>query len=849
MGIRVHELAKELKISTMALKTHLKHLNVVVKSHMALLDDDVANKVRKIFQIESDNIKRIEQDRRRYHDIKKKQKIQEKEAEKKKKEELEAQKKLEQAKKKTPVFVEKEISQKKDAEEAQAPKEKTVKPKAEKTVMGPARKKRAAAEPKTKPVKRTPRAKPVAKEKELPDIPVIPADKVLDKKKVVKPKKSEKQIPEDKSKHIQAKLKHGKKGRGKAKAPEPTELEEAEISRSIKQTLAKKKRKKKYKKEGKTAPDDTQGSQELVISEYTSVSELAKMMDIQPSEIITKFFMMGKIVTINLRLDKDSLEMICDEFDFNVSFAEEYGTDILVEATEKHRDAEEISRPPIVTIMGHVDHGKTSILDYVRSTNVIAGEAGGITQHIGAYQVDYKDQKITFIDTPGHEAFTAMRARGAHLTDIAVIVVAANDSVKPQTVEAIDHAKASGVEIVIAINKIDLKTANVDKTINDLSKKNVFLEDYGGHTLWTTCSALSGEGIDDLLEAILLTAEIKELKAKYDVPGSGVVIESEKDSRMGSLVTILLKEGTLRKGDTVVCGATYGKIRKMEDERGKELKEIGPADVALIFGLNDVPKAGDLLNKVSNEKVARQISGERKQVRQDREKYIGRTNLDNLYEKIKLKDMTDLKLIIKADTDGSLEAFCDSLQKLSSEEVLVNIIHKGVGSIVEADVNLAAVSNAIIIGFQVRIDNNAKKLAEEMNIEIRTYNVIYDGINDIELALEGLTEPEYEETFIGSAHVKELFRIKGAGTIAGCAVDKGIIRSDSIVRLYRNNGLIHEGKISSLKHFANDVDEVRAGFECGIGIHNYNDIKVDDVIEAYQNVEVKKKPSESKSKG
>lgn len=865
MGIRVHELAKELKISTTALKTHLKHINVEAKSPFTQLDDDVVNKIRKLFQAETENIKRLEEDRRRYHDIKKKQKLEEQEAEKKRKEEIAAQKKLDEAKKKAPVFVEKPISKQKESEEtaevsvakelkeekpvekgiAKTKKpEKTIKPKPvkvkEETTAAEKEAKKPKEEPKTRVTKKVVKTKatPLPAEKKPPEIPPQ-IDEATDKKQSVKAKKTEKKALDEKSKHLQAKLKHGKKGKGKAKA-EPTELEEAEISRSIKQTLAKQKKRKKYRKDEKdTEADQTQG-QDLVISEYTSVNELAKIMDVQPSEIITKFFMMGKIVTINQRLDKESLEMICDEFDFKVTFEEEYGTDIIVETSKKHQDAEELPRPPIVTIMGHVDHGKTSILDYIRSTNVIAGEAGGITQHIGAYQVDQNGHKITFIDTPGHEAFTAMRARGAHLTDIAVIVVAANDGVKPQTVEAIDHAKASGVELVIAINKIDLKTANIDKVISELSKQNVFLEGYGGHTLWATCSALTGEGIDSLLEAILLASEMKELKAKIDVPGNGIVIEAEKDSRIGSLVTVLLKEGKIKKGDTVVCGATYGKIRKMENERGKELKEISPSDVALIYGLNNVPKAGDMINKVSNEKIARQISLERKQIRHEREKYIGRTNLDNLYDKIKLKEMNDLKLIVKADTDGSLEAFCDSLLKLSNNEVLVNIIHKGVGSIVEADINLAAASNAVILGFQVRTETKAKKLSEDMDIEIRTYQIIYDGINDIEQALIGLTKPEFEDKFTGSAFVKEIFRIKGVGNIAGCAVDKGFIQKESIVRLYRNNGLIHEGKISSLKHFAQDVPEIMAGSECGIGIHNYNDLKEGDVIEAYVKEEVKR---------
>ncbi len=849
MGIRVHELAKELKISTTALKTHLKHLNIEAKSPFTLLEDDVVEKIRGIFKSERDNIKRIEADRRRIHDLKKKQKQEEQEAEERRKEELEAKRKLEESKKKAPVFVEKPISKQKDTEETPVKEDKKTKAKTaaeQETREKPKKDDARTREIKARIEKSKAKTKPVVTEKKPPEIPVPVVEEVGTKQLAKVIKKTEKKELEEKSKHLQAKLKFSKKGKGKTK-PEPTELEEAEISRSIKQTLAKHK-KKKYKKDDKKNQEEIPDTNELVVSEYTSVNELAKMMDISPTEIIANFFNMGKIVTINQRLDKESLEMICDEFEFNVSFAEEYGTDIIVEATEKHKDVKQLARPPIVTIMGHVDHGKTSILDVIRSTNVIAGEAGGITQHIGAYQVEYKGHKITFIDTPGHEAFTAMRARGAQITDIAVIVVAANDGVKQQTVEAIDHAKASGVELVVAINKIDLKTANVDKTITELSKQNVFLESYGGNTLWTTCSALKGEGIDDLLEAILLTAEMKELKAKYDVPGSGVVIEAEKDSRIGSLVTILMKEGKIKKGDAVVCGATYGKIRKMENERGQEIKEIGPSDVALVYGLNSVPKAGDVINKVDSEKVGRQISMERRQIRHEREKYIGRTNLDNLYEKIKLKEMNDLKLIVKADTDGSLEAFCDSLLKLSTEDVLVNIIHKSVGSIVEADINLAAASDAIILGFQVRTETKAKKMAEDLEIEIRNYQIIYDGINDIKLALEGLTEPEFEDKFIGSAIVKEVFRIKGVGSIAGCAVDKGIIKNDSIIRLYRNNGLIHEGKISSLKHFASDVAEIRAGTECGIGIHNFNDLKEGDVIEAYVKEEVKKGTSAEKPK-
>lgn len=843
MGIRVHELAKELKISTGALRVHLKDLGVIVKSHMSQLDDDVVEKIRGMFKQEVEILKKIESDRRKYHESKKQAKRAEREAEQAEKAQKEAER-IEKIKikKEAPVFVEKPIGKQKSAEE---PKEEVKKQEKKETsteqipepkteVAGTAH----AKEEKTK----TERPKPVIPATPEPPVPPVPpvSGAAKDKKSIPIKKKPGKDELEEKPKHIQAKLKHVKKGKKKTKFV-PTEIEEAEISRSIKQTMSKQK-KKKYRREDKDDDQSAADQHKIVIDEFTSVNELSKIMDVPPTDIITKFFKMGKIATINQRLDKESLEMICDEFDFDVAFAEEYGSDMIVQASEKHKDAEEYPRPAIVTIMGHVDHGKTSILDYIRKTNVIAGEAGGITQHIGAYQVEYKGSKITFLDTPGHEAFTAMRARGAHITDIAVIVVAADDGVKPQTIEAIDHAKASGVEIIVAINKIDIKTANLDKVISGLSKQNVFLENYGGSVLWTTCSAITGEGIDTLLENIILASEMKELKAKHDVPGSGIVVESEKDSRIGSLVTILLQEGSLKKGDSIVCGATYGKIRKMENERGQEIKKVNPSDVALIYGLNSVPKAGDILNKVDNEKTARQISLERQQKRHERQRFIGRTNLDNLFTKIKEKEMTDLKLIVKADVDGSLEAFCDSLQKLSNEEVMVNIIHKGVGSVLEADVNLAAASDAIIIGFQVRIETRAKKLAEDLDVQIKSYQIIYDGINDIKDAIAGLIEPEYEDVFVGSAVVKQIFKIKGVGVIAGCAVEKGFIRKEGIARLYRNTGMVHEGKLSSLKHFAEDVQEVRAGTECGIGLQNFNDVKEGDVIEIYVPKEIVRKP-------
>ncbi len=562
-------------------------------------------------------------------------------------------------------------------------------------------------------------------------------------------------------------------------------------------------------------------------------------MDKNASEIITKFFQMGKMVTINQRLDRESLELICDEFDFDVEFEDEYGAD-LIEENQTDEDVLEEPRPPVITIMGHVDHGKTSILDYIRKTKVVAGESGGITQHIGAYQVNYKEHKITFLDTPGHEAFTAMRARGANITDVAIIVVAANDGVKPQTIEAIDHARAAGVTMIVAINKIDLPEANVERTISSLLEQNVYLEGWGGDVLWTKTSAHSGEGIDDLLELILLSCEMKELKAKYSVPGKGVVIESRKDARMGSMSTILLQEGTIRKGDNIVCGATYGHARRMENERGQEIQEIGPSDICVLYGLSDVPKAGDILNQVANEKVARQISSERLLIRQEREKFHTTTNLNNLFTKIKENEMSELRLIVKADTDGSVEAICDALQKLSNEEIMVTIIRKSVGGIIEADVNLASASDAIILGFHVRSNAKAKKLAEELEVEIKQYSIIFDAIDDIKSAMSGMLSPGIREKFVGHALVKQTFKIKKVGTVAGCFVEKGSVIKTGLARIFRDDVKIYEGQIASLKHFDQEVNEIKAGSECGITLKDYNDIRDNDIIEIYLNEEFKR---------
>lgn len=805
MPIRVHQLAKEFKISTAALKKHLGDMGVVVKSHMSPVDDEIVKKIRAKFNEEAQAIRQRQQDRRNIH---KKIIL----AERKKDKEIKQGKSVQpekSSKKEIPVFVEKKIKKS--------------------VTRSDSREKYSRSQPKS-PKDSTYNAPSVYKKKVLEPKPVSET-KFKDK-----PKEKDKKSFEEKNKHLEAKKKSFKKGNRKKRFI-PTEIEEAEISKNIKKTLSGGAKKKKYKKEEKAqvvVPD------KLIISEFTSVSELAKLMNVAATEIIAKFFMMGLMVTINQRLDKDSLEMICAEFEFDVEFQEEYGTDILEEVVDD-TSVEKQTRPPIVTVMGHVDHGKTAILDRIRSSNVIAGESGGITQHIGAYQVDYNDKKITFLDTPGHEAFAAMRARGANVTDIAIIVVAANESVKMQTIEAIDHAKAAGVTIIVAINKIDLKDANIDRAIADLMKQNLMLEGYGGEVLWVPCSAKTGEGIDELLETIILSADMMELKAPYDTQGKGIVIESMKDQRMGTIATVLLHEGTLSKTDSIVCGATYGRIRKMEDERGNEITKLTPSDVAVIFGLNDVPKAGDVLNKVENEKMARQISSERMNIRREREKYQTKTNLDNLFQKIKENAMSEIKLIVKADTDGSVEALCDSFQKLSTDEVVVNIIRKGVGGINDADVNLASTTDAIIIGFHIRANNTAKKLADDEQVEIKIYHIIYEAIEDIRLAMQGMLAPEFVEKYLGTAIVKQVFKIKKVGTIAGCSVQKGAITNSGLVRLFRNDILVHEGKLSSLKHYAEEVKEVRAGSECGIGIESYNDIKESDVLENFVMEEVARK--------
>ena len=837
MTIRVHELAKELKISTMSLKKHLTDLGVNVKSHMSLIEDEVADKIRKKYKEQVDAEKQAERDRKRLIEMRQAAKAQKttQEIETKKKEEI------------VPPVAEQveEVPKKEEPKPVKEPEKKTVKPVIEKPIEEKPKEKppkptpekhKIAPQPKPQiaPSKTAAPAKPEYRKKQelaapakKPELIPHPPEIKKEEKKFGKTKISHEELGE-KSKHKKAIISSSKKA--KQKLIETIEIDEAEISRNIKKTLQKSSKRKKYHREAQYVEDR---SDEIVIREFTSVSELAKIMNVSPSDIISKFFMMGQLVTMNQRLDRDSLEMICDEFKVDYRFEDEYGMDIIDREREQYTNVEEKPRPPVVTIMGHVDHGKTSILDYIRNTNVVAGESGNITQHIGAYQIEINKHKITFLDTPGHEAFTAMRARGANVTDIAVIVISATEGVKAQTKEAIDHAKAAGVSMIIAINKVDLPEANVEKVIAQLMEIGVYPEQYGGDIPWCRTSVVTGEGILNLIELILLTAEILELKAKRDVPASAVVIEAGMDARMGPYATILMQEGTLRKGDIVVCGAVHGRIRKMENERGAEIKVMYPSDVARVYGLSDTPKAGDILNQVDSEKTARNISSERLQIRLEREKYQNKSSLQNIFARIQEEQINTLNIILKTDTDGSAEALADSFQKLSNKEVSVNIIHKSVGGISEADVSLAAASDAIIIGFHVRPSHQALKLAEDEGVQIKLYQVIYDAIDDLHNALEGMLKPKYEEQVIGSAIVKQVFKIKKVGTIAGCQVDKGVIQVNCKARLYRNDVLVTEDTVSSLKHYTDDVKEVRAGSECGLTLASFSDIKEGDVLEAY----------------
>ncbi len=643
------------------------------------------------------------------------------------------------------------------------------------------------------------------------------------------------------------------KGRGRVVKAEPTE---EEVQKQIRETLeklqgksskgkgAKYRRDKRDQHRQKTEDDQAQQDIEskiLKVTEFVTVSEVATMMDVGVTQIISACMSLGMMVTMNQRLDAETISIVADEFGYTVEFVNADIEDSIEEVVDLPEDL--VERAPIVTVMGHVDHGKTSLLDYIREENVIAGESGGITQHIGAYGVQLENgKKVAFLDTPGHEAFTAMRARGAQVTDIAVIVVAADDSIMPQTKEAISHAQAAGVPIVFAINKIDLPAANPEKIKEGLAQMNLLVEDWGGKIQSQEISAKKGTGVKELLEKVLLEAELLELKANPNRNANGTVVEAFLDKGRGYVSTILVQAGTLSVGDYVLAGTTSGKVKAMHDERGKKIKKAGPSTPVSVLGLDGAPQAGDKFVVMSDEREAKDIATKRTQLQREQNVRTQRhITLDEIGRRIALGDFKELNIILKGDVDGSVEALTDSFQKLSTEEIAVNIIHKGVGAITESDVLLASASDAIIIGFNVRPAGNARQVADKEEIDIRTYSIIYDAINDLKDAMEGMLSPEMREEITGTAEIRETFKISKVGTIAGCMVMNGKIFRNSNIRLIRDSVVVYTGTLAALKRFKDDVKEVSKGYDCGMQIKNYNDIKIDDVIEAFQEVAVKKK--------
>jgi len=637
-----------------------------------------------------------------------------------------------------------------------------------------------------------------------------------------------------------------KKPRKKLRKKKKFVISEEEVAESIKQTFAAMEDTGKTKKRKKKIKDEHEHSEEeaniIHVNEFISVGELAQEMETDSSELIAKCMDLGLLVTINMRLDKQTIEIISDEYGFKVQFEEEFGNDILIEIEEEAEDEEKLEhRSPVITIMGHVDHGKTSLLDYIRKSNIIGGEAGGITQHIGAYKVEANGKAITFLDTPGHEAFTAMRARGAQATDIVVLIVAADDNVMPQTIEAIDHAKAAEVPIVVAINKIDKPNSNVEMIKKQLSERDVLIEEWGGKYQCIEISAKTGKNVDKLLDSLIIESEMLELKANPDRLARGVVIESKLDKGKGVVATILIQKGTLKIGDPFVVGQYNGKVRSLFNVLGKKQKSVGPSSPIQVTGFSGLPQAGDSFIVLKSEKDTKDISSKRQQLKREQEhRYFRHLTLDEISKQIKIGAIKELSLIIKADVDGSVEAINDSLTKLKTEEVTVKVVLKGVGAISESDVLLASASNAIILGFQVRPTVKAREIAKKEKVDIRLYKVIYDAISDIHDALEGLLDPDIEEENLGTVEVRDIFKVPKIGTVAGCYVISGKITRNDIIRLYREDKLIFEGNIASLKRFKEDVKEVVAGFECGIGLEKFNDIKVNDIIESYKIVEVKR---------
>jgi len=639
---------------------------------------------------------------------------------------------------------------------------------------------------------------------------------------------------------VMRRLEKKKKKKERRRKKDRRQVDQGEVNKAFRSTMANldgTKSKRKYRRASADGSDSDAGDMGVInVNEFMSVAELANLMDCKATEVIAKLLELGMMATINQRLDMDSIEMVTSEFGFEVRIVQEIGID----AREKEHEESLVTRAPVVTVMGHVDHGKTSLLDYIRKTDVVANEAGAITQHVGAYEVRLGDNRIVFLDTPGHEAFTAMRARGSQITDIVVIVIAADEGIKPQTIEAIDHSRAAGAPIVVAISKTDKPGAKPDEVRTQLANQNLLAEEWGGKTIAVEISSKSGEGIDKLLEMILLQAEMLDLKADPTIRGQGVVVDARLEKGRGPVATVLIQTGRCRVGDPIVAGVHSGHIRTVSSDRDKKLDKVGPSTPVQVTGLSGVPQAGDSFLVVNSDQEAREITLSRSKVKRESEfrRAHGPVSLERLFDQIQEGQIKEVRLIIKADVDGSVGVLSDTLGKIFTDEVKTNIIHSGVGAITESDVILAAASNAIIIGFHISPDIRAREMARRENVDIRLYDIIYEAEQDIKKALEGLLAPDITENPVGVAEVRELFRVPKIGVVAGCYVKDGRISRKDKVRLTRDGTVIYTGTISSLRRFKEDTREVKENFECGIGIENFNDIKVGDLIEAYELVEV-----------
>ncbi len=840
--IRIYKLASEYNLSADSILEFLLGGGFKVKSHMSNLNDEMISAIQEHFK------KDIEKTQKHYQKLAEFKKIRE-----------------DKARKDEDVVEEEDVEaldEKKETEEvkvADVPEEREKIIARETTVKEEKVKEEEKAEDKEKEKtdekKSAPRGLKVVgkmdlgegkKEKEKSDAKAKDGGdtEIKKKKRRRKPKKKAGEAVVDETPAARKRKKVKKfeiDQRDVKEAIRKTMLSMEDSSASGRASARKRKRKEREEKEEEIIEQKSLEKNLIKVNEYIAVNELANLMNVPVGDVISKCIELGLMVSINQRLDLETITLVADEFDFDIELQEEF----TAEALEDVEDAPETleRRPPVVTIMGHVDHGKTSLLDHIRKENVVAGESGGITQHIGAYKVDIGgDKQITFLDTPGHEAFTAMRARGAQLTDIVVLIVAADDAVMPQTVEAINHSLAANVPIVIAINKIDKPGANIEKIKQQLADRNILVEDWGGKYQCVEISAKTGLNIEQLLEKILLEAEMLDLKANPDRNTRGVVIESELDKGKGITGTILVQKGTLKIGNPFVAGIYQGKVRAMFDERGRKVNSAAPSTPVLVLGFEGAPQAGDTYVVVDSEKVARDIGLNRQRLKREQDqKQVHHITLDEIAKQISIGGVKDLPLIVKGDVDGSVEALSDSFMKLSTEEVVIKVIHKGVGGISESDVLLAAASGAIIIGFHVRPNLNARKLAEKENVDIRLYNVIYAAIDEVKSALEGLLSPVISEEIMGTLEVRDTFKVPKFGTVAGCYVLDGKISRSDKIRLVRDGIIVNEGDIGSLKRFKEDVKDVDAGYECGLNINGYNDIKVGDVIEVYKIIETKKK--------